>query len=135
MKTKHLLFSNTMRLIGGLEEKHLNFISTACYLKLKVTNCGAARIYKSIYKRKTNIKFHLNPTEKKEKIRKKLLRDLPQSLLIKRVSSTDIEIKKLRNKLSKMQKMNMCGFLHDWPTIRAVSQQNVHRKKLMRTQC
>lgn len=63
--------------------------------------------------KKTNIKFHLNPTEKKEKIRKKLLRDLPQSLLIKRVSSTDIEIKKLRNKLSKMQKMNMCGFLHD----------------------
>lgn len=63
--------------------------------------------------KKTNIKFHLNPTEKKEKIRKKLLRDLTQSLLIKRVSSIDIERKKLRNKLSKMQKMNICGFLHD----------------------
>lgn len=45
-------------------------------------------------KKKTNIKFHLNPTEKKEKIQKKLLRDLPQSLLIKRVSSIDIERKK-----------------------------------------
>lgn len=36
-----------------------------------------------------------------------------QSLARKRVSSIDIERKKLRNKLSKMQKMNMCGFLHN----------------------
>ena len=61
-----------MRLIDGLEEKRLNFISTACYLKLKVTNCGAAKIYKSIYKKEDEYKVPSKSHREKRKNTKEI---------------------------------------------------------------